>query len=452
MKKIIALLMMLTLIFSMTACGNTNDEGNSTTDSGKETSTENESTSNDDEKIEIRLLTRMAGTTTQVQIFKDVLKEFEAKHPDVVIVDESQGDESSFNNKLKTDIASGTLPNIFRIQGVANLSDYIENGMIMDMGPVYEANPEWSEGLAKGAMDYYKVPGYEGYYGVPMESGLIGVFYNEKVLNNAGIDKFPETWNELKEAIVTLNEADVVPIALGAKSTYMAGHLHNQIFYKWLGIDAAKALGTREKKWTDADVVETLTYVKELYDMDAFPEGTAGISDDIAVTQFLKGDAAMIITGPWNIGKFTNPEETEFADSIHSAKFPYFEEKPEFKDHDMQIISPYMVSGDLEGKEKEYTTELVMMLTSADAAKRYAEEAQFLMPRNDIDIADNTVSDLFKEVAELGGTSQGIAVDVFDFDPVGSMQDRTRNSIVGMFVGNTPEQAAQEIQSEIDNK
>ncbi len=92
---------MLTLIFSMTACGNTNDEGNSTTNSGEETSTGNESTSNNEEKIEIRLLTRMAGTTTQVQIFKDVLKEFEAKHPDVVIVDESQGDESSLTTNLR---------------------------------------------------------------------------------------------------------------------------------------------------------------------------------------------------------------------------------------------------------------------------------------------------------------------------------------------------------------
>ncbi len=133
--------------------------------------------------------------------------------------------------------------------------------MIMDMGPVYEANPEWSEGLAKGAMDYYKVPGYEGYYGVPMESGLIGVFYNEKVLNDAGIDKFPETWTELKEAIVTLNEADIVPIALG-QSQHICRTLHNQIFYKWLGIDAAKALGTREKKWTDPDVVERLLMLK----------------------------------------------------------------------------------------------------------------------------------------------------------------------------------------------
>jgi hypothetical protein len=40
---------------------------------------------------------------------------------------------------------------------------------------------------------------------------------------------------------------------------------------------------------------------------------------------------------------------------------------------------------------------------------------------------------------------------VFDFDPLPSMQDRTRNSIVSMFINATPKQAAEEIQKEIDD-
>lgn len=79
------------------------------------------------DKITIRLLTRMAGTTAQVDIYNDILDEFKEKHPEVTIVDDSQGDESAFNNILSTDIASGTMANIFRIQGVANLSEYIDN-------------------------------------------------------------------------------------------------------------------------------------------------------------------------------------------------------------------------------------------------------------------------------------------------------------------------------------
>lgn len=433
MKKKLLVVLMVLLATILTACGGSSDASD-----------------NADGKVKIRLLTRMAGTSTQAQIYKDIIKEFEAKHSDVVVVDESQGDESAFNNKLKTDLASGTLPNIFRVQGVANLNEYIESGLLMDMDPILKDDPEWGQNFTEGALKYYQVPGHEGTYGIPMESGLIGVYYNEELLKKAGINEFPETWSELTAAVKKLKGIDVTPIALGAKATYMAGHLHNQIFYKWMGTEAAKKLGTRELKWTDSEVVKTLEYVEDLNKLDAFGQSAAGISDEIAVADFLEGKAAMIITGPWNIGKFTNSSETEYADAIKLAKFPYFDEKPEFKDEDMQIISPYMVNGKLEGKEKEYTIELLKMLTSAEAAKRFAEEAQFLIPRSDIAIDNSKVSELFLHNIELGATSTGIAVDVFDFDPLPSMQDRTRNSIVSILIGGKPKDAAKEIQDEID--
>lgn len=433
MKKKMLVVLMVLLATILTACGGSSDASD-----------------NADGKVKIRLLTRMAGTSTQAQIYKDIIKEFEAKHSDVVVVDESQGDESAFNNKLKTDLASGTLPNIFRVQGVANLNEYIESGLLMDMDPILKDDPEWGQNFTEGALKYYQVPGHEGTYGIPMESGLIGVYYNEELLKKAGINEFPETWSELTAAVKKLKGIDVTPIALGAKATYMAGHLHNQIFYKWMGTEAAKKLGTRELKWTNSEVVKTLEYVEDLNKLDAFGQSAAGISDEIAVADFLEGKAAMIITGPWNIGKFTNSSETEYADAIKLAKFPYFDEKPEFKDEDMQIISPYMVNGKLEGKEKEYTIELLKMLTSAEAAKRFAEEAQFLIPRSDIAIDNSKVSELFLHNIELGATSTGIAVDVFDFDPLPSMQDRTRNSIVSILIGGKPKDAAKEIQDEID--
>ena len=43
-----------------------------------------------------------------------------------------------------------------------------------------------------------------------------------------------------------------------------------EIFYKWLGTDAAKKLGSRDMKWTDPEVVETLQFVQDLIDAGAF--------------------------------------------------------------------------------------------------------------------------------------------------------------------------------------
>lgn len=406
--------------------------------------------SSDPDKVTIRLLTRMAGTSKQVSIYNDIVNEFKEMHPEVTIIDDSQSDESAFNNILSTDIASGTMANIFRIQGVANLSEYIDNGLLLDLSPYLKEDKEWGDGFTEGALSYYEVPGKEGVYGIPMESGLIGVYYNKDLFAKAGVDTFPETWTEFLNAIEKLKASGVIPVALGTQTTYMAGHLHDQIFYKWLGTEAAKELGARNMNWTDDEVVKTLQFVKDLIDAGAFDPNAAGLTDDIAMTQFQQGEAAMVITGPWNISTFSDPEKTPVSESIELAKFPYFEEKPEFKNDDMQTLSPYMVSGKLEGKELDLTIELLKMLTNKEAAKRFAEEASFLIPRKDIELDDNAVSPLLAKTVELGGTSQGIGVDVFDFDPLTSMQDRTRNSIASMFTGAEPSAAASEIQAEID--
>lgn len=449
-KKLAALASTVALAAALTACGGST-AGTTTETKAAGEAVESTASGDSSEKIQIRLLTRMAGTSTTVQIYNSIIEEFKAKHPEVEIIDDSQGDEGTFNNILATDIASGQMANIFRIQGVSNLSKYIDNGLILDVTPYLEADKEWGEGFTEGSLAYYSVPGHEGTYAIPMESGLIGIYYNEELLKNAGVEKFPETWKELLEAIDKLKASGVIPIALGEQSTYMGGHLHDQIFYKWMGTEAAKELGNRNIKWTDEGVVQTLQYIKDLIEAGAFDANAAGITDDVAMTQFQQGEAAMVITGPWMAGRFSDPEKTPISANIRLAKFPYFEEKPEFKNHDMQVLSPYMISGKLEGKELELTIELVKMLTSKEAGQRFAQEAAFLIPRKDLELDESKCLPLFIRGMELGATSQGIGVDVFDFDPLTSMQDRTRNSILSLFTGASAEDAAAEIQAEIDN-
>ena len=81
----------------------------------------------------------------------------------------------------------------------------------------------------------------------------------------------------------------------------------------------------------------------------------------------------------------------------------------------MQVLSPYMINGKLEGKELELTVELVKMLTNKEATKKFAEESGFLIPRKDVELDNSKVSFLFNESVKIGATSKGIGVDIFDF-------------------------------------
>ncbi len=101
MKKFMLFGLILIGIFGLVSCG------------GKK------SASGGGGNYDIRLLTRLTGTSPAVAVFQDVTAQFDEEYPEVTIVDESQGDESSYNNKLMTDISAGTLPNIFVLYGVA---------------------------------------------------------------------------------------------------------------------------------------------------------------------------------------------------------------------------------------------------------------------------------------------------------------------------------------------
>lgn len=451
LKKVLGILLSIMMsVGILSGCGNGDGTEGEKANTQENVSSETAETDSE-EAVTIRLLTRIAGTSKQVEIFNQVIDEFKSIHPEVTIIDNSQSDESAFNNLMAADIASGDMANIFRIQGVANLADYIDNGLLLDVTPYLENDSDWGSGFTEGALSYFQVPGHEGTYAVPMESGVIGVYYNKKLFEEAGINVFPETWAQFLDAIKKLKEKGIIPIAMGAQSTYMAGHLHDQIFYKWVGTDAAKLLGSREKKWTDEDVVQSLQFVKDLVEVGAFDKSAAGLTDDIALSQFQQGQAAMVITGPWNITNFSDETKTPVAKDIDVANFPYFEEKPEFKNENMQTLGCYMISGELEGKELELTVELIKMLTNKEAAKVFAEEAGCLIPRTDVDLDEAKCPELLIKNFELGENSSGVGVDVFDFDPLASMQDRTRNSIVSMFIDASAEDAAAEIQAEIDN-
>ncbi|MCT2909687.1 extracellular solute-binding protein [Schleiferilactobacillus harbinensis] len=403
-------------------------------------------------KITIRILTRQTGQSPQVKVYNDVLKKFQKDHKNVKIVDESQGDENSYNNLLKTARSSNDLPNIFIVQGVANLGEYIDNGMITNMAPYIKEDKEWGSGFTKGSLDYLNVPGHKGTYGVPVQAGLVGVYYNQALLKKAGFEEFPKTFDEFETAVKKLRAMGITPLTLGAKDSYTVGHLHNLIFYHMLGVDAAKKLGQRKMKWTDPAVVKTIQQVKDLRDMKAFDPNAAGIDSESASAAFKTGKAAMMITGVWSIPIFNDPSNTQVSKDVRFAKFPYFENAPQFKDDDMQGLQAYQIRGDLKGEAKKLTIELVKRLSDKKFAKDVADAANQILPRTDYTVEKSKSSILFEENMQLAETSKRLGVDVFDFDPIQSMQDVTRNALVGVIQGDSAKKAAQTIQETVDNK
>jgi ABC-type glycerol-3-phosphate transport system substrate-binding protein len=400
------------------------------------------------DQIVLTTLTRWTGSEGMTDVWLDFVADFQKNNPGVTVNDLSVSEEASFNNKFRTMAATGELPNVFYLPGIAALVKYAESGMIADLSPLLE-DKDWYDGFIEGAFDMFRFDSYgvPGVYAVPFAAAPEGIFYNADLFRKIGYDKFPETMPELYEAMDKLKAAGIVPFAPGARDTWRTGHIHNQFLYKWAGVPAAMDMGARKKKWTDADVVESLAFVKDMKTRGYFVDNCEALTLDMEKAMFFDQQSAMVCNGTWFIGDITG-ENLDFEAAC--APWPYFPEKPQFRGHITNYPQNFIMAGGLEGAEYDLTAKFLKEFTGRERQSIIVNAKKILPARRDIDIGSMNVPPLFTQGMNILNNSAQSGGDSFDYDQLSSMQDVTRNAIIGMLLGNSPAQAAEEIQNEID--
>lgn len=400
------------------------------------------------EPVTLTILTRWSGSDPRTPMLQAACAEFMEQHPGVTIQDDSVSEESAYNNKLKTAIATGDLPNMFTLTGVMTGVEYAKNGILMDVSELFD-NQEWYGGFPDGAFEMwnYELYGAPGYYAVPDNVGVEVFYYNKDLFTQAGITEPPATVEQFYDAVDKLKAIEVVPLAVGGKDTWRAGHVFNWIFFKNLGVEKAKEIGVRSANWTDADVVETLGLYMDLKERGTFPVNYEGMSHDEEKAMFFTEQAAMVLNGSWFIGDCIS---SDISEKIGVFALPTFADKPEFSSNAVIYPQALCLSGKAIGAERDMQVEFITFLTSQAWQQRCAEEIQQIPSRKDVDLSGMDPNSLFVQASAIAGEIGMAGGDTFDYDPLPSMQDRTRNSLIGMSLGNTPEAAAKEIQDEID--
>lgn len=126
----------------------------------------------------------------------ELIEKFEEEHPDIK-VNTQNAPYQQFFQKLDTQIAGGTAPDVWLSDGVF-VQKYAERGAAKDL-------TEWiNEDLNKDeyyGLDFNKDADGK-YWGVPQGIQIGALFYNKDMFDQAGVD-YPDenwTWEDLKEA------------------------------------------------------------------------------------------------------------------------------------------------------------------------------------------------------------------------------------------------------------
>jgi multiple sugar transport system substrate-binding protein len=146
-----------------------------------------------------------------------------------------------------------------------------------------------ADGFTQGIVD---ATSYEGkLYGLAPVVNTIALFYNTKILADAGIEP-PKTWDELKTAAKKLTKPGRYGIAYSATADYEGS---------WQFLPAMWTNGGDETNLTSPEVAEALQLWMDLVQSGSASKSVINWSQGDALDQFTAGKAAMMVNGPWNI-------------------------------------------------------------------------------------------------------------------------------------------------------
>jgi ABC-type sugar transport system, periplasmic component len=252
---------------------------------------------NTPQKTVIRFISSWGGVDSKAKTLKDVLNEFVKDNQDIEVVNDSLFGED-FLPKIKTDFASGNDPDVFGLWPGSDINSLTKAGKVAELTTILNKDPEWKKSFGADMWDYTT---YDGkIYGLPVEVIFECLFVNRDLFEKYSV-KMPETFEELKNAVAVFNEHGIIPIAFNtaAEGTFLYQNIITMIGGR------KDAENPFEEKKVKACYTEAMKYIKELYDMDAFPVNCFSLTNSERNSLFKEKKAAMIVQGSWFIGDFS---------------------------------------------------------------------------------------------------------------------------------------------------
>jgi multiple sugar transport system substrate-binding protein len=292
--------------------------------------------------------------------YEQLIEEFNASHPDVV-VDASSGGATTDNMlaKVTTAIAADTYPDIAYLYGSWS-ANIVTSGKVADLSP-------WIEDPSFGWEDYWpplrEAATVQGkVIGVPAAAGNLTVVYNRDLFSAAGV---PEptadwTWDDFRAAAAALTDEDTNTFGTSWPVTGDEDTVWR--FWPLLWQQGGEILsddGTQVAFNSEAGV-RALTFLQQMaQDGSIYQDST----DEKGGELFFGGHLGMLVTGPWVL-----PD-------VETAKIDYgVQVMPAFSDAHTTVAGAdnWVVFDHDEPDRVRASVEFLSWLTAPEQDMRYA--------------------------------------------------------------------------------
>ena len=242
-------------------------------------------------------------------------------NPNIIVEEEAIGDQTAYYTKIKALAASNDLPDVFISKG-SELAMFAKNQNVAALDDVLNADTDWKSGFVPTSFNDLTSDGK--IFAVPFSMlSTHVIYYNKKILADAGYQTFPETWTDFMSMIAKIKAKGISPIALGNKEQWVAEScILSALGDRFTGTDWFNSIIAKSgAKFTDPDFVKALAALQQLGKAGAFNKDMNSINNSQQETVYFNGKAAMFMEGSWAIGAvMAGPKD--IADNTEVAVLP----------------------------------------------------------------------------------------------------------------------------------
>lgn len=259
-------------------------------------------------KVIITVIHSWGGTETDHVAMRQIYEQFQNENPDINIRLISMPTRNETLRKVEDMIMVGDTPDIIAFSGMGENSIYnfmVENNMALDIQPYLEEDLEFDRDVSETNKKYWTTGAGDLYTVVDVLSLSGGYWYNEEILEKAGIKQLPETWNEFIDMCDRINEwskeesTEVKPLRPSAE-----GYLYFMDHMLFSEKDFVSEI-------SDEDFVDTLKKMESIYHFSKFENTSYSYRDETRL--FNEGRLAIYVNGVWGAPMISEKIHAKYA-------------------------------------------------------------------------------------------------------------------------------------------
>ncbi len=295
-------------------------------------------------------------------------------YPNVKIINATVAGGAGTNAKaiLKTRMLGGDPPDSFQVHAGHELIDtWVKTGYMEPVTFLYKKEG-WEKVMPPGILNIVKYKG--DYWSVPVNIHRANVlWYSKPVFEKYNITP-PKTFDEFFAVCEKLKKEGIVPIVMGTKDGWEAGHVFETFLIGTLGAEGYKGLWTGKTKWSDKRVAEALVLFDKM--LNYVNTDHSALTWDEAGQYLIEGKGAMMIMGDWTNGWFMSKKFEDYGWTLAPGNQGIF---------DALSDSFGLPKG---CKHRDNVVAWLKLLGSKEAQKAFNMKKGSIPARTDVDMSD----------------------------------------------------------------